>query len=271
MSRIWTPILIIAVVILVGGSFFYSTWKPDTLNTQPDEGRNVAVSNETDIEVRATVTAFGSKLKNISLLQDKTALQSQFAQEYGNLLTSDLLSQWQNDPSLAIGRKVSSPWPEKIDIVSLSKQNENMYVIEGNVIEVTSTNINSTLLNPEGVYPVTLTLIKQNNKWLISSITKGSYSELPKRIIIKGESECLPHKDTSGPQTMECAFGIKEDSTGKHYALDFGTYQVSPVDYATGKHQEIEGVLIKANTLSSLTWQKYPIEGILSVTSIKNI
>lgn len=41
---------------------------------------------------------------------------------------------------------------------------------------------------------------------------EGQYVEL------NGELVCLPHRDQSGPQTMECAFGFK-DSTGTYYAL----------------------------------------------------
>jgi hypothetical protein len=37
-------------------------------------------------------------------------------------------------------------------------------------------------------------------------------------ISVRGTMVCLPHKDTSGPQTMECAFGLKADD-GRYYAL----------------------------------------------------
>jgi hypothetical protein len=36
-------------------------------------------------------------------------------------------------------------------------------------------------------------------------------------ITISGEFTCLPHKDTSGPQTLECAFGLKSGDI--YYAL----------------------------------------------------
>ena len=37
-------------------------------------------------------------------------------------------------------------------------------------------------------------------------------------IAIQGTMICLPHKDTEGPQTMECAFGLLDDS-GRYFAL----------------------------------------------------
>ncbi|HYG83289.1 MAG TPA: hypothetical protein VD907_00225 [Verrucomicrobiae bacterium] len=38
------------------------------------------------------------------------------------------------------------------------------------------------------------------------------------RVVLSGEVVCLPHKDTSGMQTMECAFGLKT-AQNKYYAL----------------------------------------------------
>ena len=37
-------------------------------------------------------------------------------------------------------------------------------------------------------------------------------------ITISGEMICLPHRNTSGPQTMECAFGLKGED-GNNYGL----------------------------------------------------
>lgn len=37
-------------------------------------------------------------------------------------------------------------------------------------------------------------------------------------ITVTGEFTCLPHRDTSGPQTLECAFGLLTDE-GTYYAL----------------------------------------------------
>lgn len=37
-------------------------------------------------------------------------------------------------------------------------------------------------------------------------------------ITIQGIMLCLPHRNTSGPQTLECAFGLKDDQ-GRYYGL----------------------------------------------------
>ena len=57
-----------------------------------------------------------------------------------------------------------------------------------------------------------------------SSITKPNVQEdrdnIPPagNISIEGTMVCLPHKNTDGPQTLECAYGLLDDS-GRYFAL----------------------------------------------------
>jgi hypothetical protein len=229
---------------------------------------NDVVSNKDDSAIRAKVSEFGTKLQNVSLLAPSATLQTHIKEDYGNYITPELQARWGLNPSQALGRNVSSPWPERIDIVSVTKQTDTSYIVEGNVIEVAN---GSGGIEYRASYPVTLTVIKRGNDWLINEATKGDYSKVSERLTIKGVWECLPHKNTSGPQTMECAFGIKEDETGKHYAINTQLMSTYPVDYPSDTHVEVQGVLTRANTLNSDMWQRYPIEGILSATSIKKL
>jgi hypothetical protein len=45
-----------------------------------------------------------------------------------------------------------------------------------------------------------------------------SATPTPGRVSLKGQMVCLPHKNTSGLQTLECAFGLLGDD-GKYYGL----------------------------------------------------
>lgn len=85
------------------------------------------------------------------------------------------------------------------------------------------------------------------------------------RATLSGEVVCLPHADTDGPQTMECAIGLKTD-TGEYYALDFAlmSQQHEPVN--TGERLTANGTVTPLEMLSSDHWQRYAIEGIFSVT-----
>lgn len=87
----------------------------------------------------------------------------------------------------------------------------------------------------------------------------------PYRATISGVQTCLPHKDTSGPQTLECATGMKADS-GKYYALDFALSSQIPHEIQNGERFTASGVITPIEMLSADHWQKYNVEGIFSVT-----
>lgn len=80
---------------------------------------------------------------------------------------------------------------------------------------------------------------------------------------ISGEYVCLPHRDTSGPQTEECAFGIKLDN-GDYYAIDYGE-SGDLSDFQTGKRATLTGHFTPIEVLSTNHWMKYNVEGIFSV------
>jgi len=82
---------------------------------------------------------------------------------------------------------------------------------------------------------------------------------------LSGEYVCLPHKDTSGPQTDECAFGLKTD-TGEYYAVDFALMSQTAPQLAMGERFSANGVITPIEMLSSDHWRIYDIKGIFSVT-----
>ncbi len=85
---------------------------------------------------------------------------------------------------------------------------------------------------------------------------------IPQATSLEGKVLCLPHKDTSGPQTLECAFGMQTDD-GKNYALDAGS--INPLPYNTGDRIRANGTVTPIEALSSDHWQKYDIVGIFSI------
>lgn len=96
-------------------------------------------------------------------------------------------------------------------------------------------------------------------------------SDAPKEATLEGEYTCLPHTDTSGPQTMECALGLKTDD-GSYYALDFGNLlQSGAINFGTGTRIRVSGLLVPIEQISSNQWQKYPIKGILQVKEVSKI
>lgn len=83
---------------------------------------------------------------------------------------------------------------------------------------------------------------------------------------LTGEYVCLPHRDTKGPQTLECALGMKTDSN-EYYALDFNLVSGEAQKLMTGDRFTATGTITPLEMLSSDHWQKYNIEGIFSVSA----
>lgn len=223
------------------------------------------ISTEVDQAIRARVVLFGEVLQNVTLLMPPEDVARQMAEHYGPYLTPELLAKWQLDPAQAIGRKVSSPWPDRIEVVTVSPRGDNTYIVEGNVIEVTSAD---TPLQPAGVYPVTLLVEERNGEWLISDLTQGAYSEVPQRIEVVGIWECVPLK--SGLASKECIKGVARDQSDAHFIVDT-RLMAAVLTVRMGDRVRVEGIMVPANQLSSDQWQRYRIDGIISATVVQQL
>lgn len=116
-----------------------------------------------ELNVRNVVEGFGQRLKLVSLLSPSAA--EDIKAQYSEYVSSALLEQWMSNPEKAPGRIVSSPWPDRIEIGSITKTNANEYSVKGNVVEITSVEVNG------GGYAnkiaVQITVQKSDERWLI--------------------------------------------------------------------------------------------------------
>jgi hypothetical protein len=121
-------------------------------------------STTEEAEVRDLVEEFGKRLGAVSLLAADAAQQIQ--QQYSEFVSSTLLERWMNDVSDAPGRLISSPWPGRIEIATLSKQDSDRYEVTGFVIEVTSVE----MVNGGAVdkIPVRVVVQREQDHWLIT-------------------------------------------------------------------------------------------------------
>jgi hypothetical protein len=78
----------------------------------------------------------------------------------------------------------------------------------------------------------------------------------PYQATLTGEFVCLPHADTSGPQTMECAFGLKTD-VGEYFAVDLSMMSPTQRQPETGERFTASGTVTPIDRLSTDHWQKY--------------
>ena len=89
-------------------------------------------------EIRELVEAFGKTLQKVSLLAPEDVVVKSMEENYGSFVTTELLKKWQSDPQSAPGRTVSSPWPDRIEILCIGINNKNQYIVYGEIIEITS-------------------------------------------------------------------------------------------------------------------------------------
>ena len=59
-------------------------------------------------------------------------------ENYAEFVTPTLLEDWMKNPQKAPGRNLSSPWPDRIEILSIEKTVKNAFEVKGEVIEITS-------------------------------------------------------------------------------------------------------------------------------------
>ncbi len=78
-------------------------------------------------------------------------------------------------------------------------------------------------------------------------------------ITVSGTVACLPHKDTSGPQTAECLYGVKVGSG--YYAINDHTSLAAT--YGEGSQLTVTGTLVPP-----ATDEKYAIVGTITTASI---
>jgi hypothetical protein len=173
-----TATIITAVIVLViAGVGLWLFMQPATAPQNQTGATSGKISSNTDAQIRNTVIGFGAHLKNVSLLSTST-LSAQLESEYGPYLSQDLLSRWQANPSAALGREVSSPWPDRIEVNTVSPNGDGTYTVSADIVEVTSAD---TATSSSDRVPVTLTVAQSGGNYVITDAQQGAPSSTQAR------------------------------------------------------------------------------------------
>lgn len=144
---------IVIIIIFVGGYLIY----------RPIQ------TTSTDPQISVVVTNFGLQLQKVSILSP--TVKQDIGTTYAQYVDPVLLQQWENDPVNAPGRKISSPWPDHIEITNIEKLDTNTYTVTGSEILLTSNEVEHG--GNAGTIPVTITVSKKNNTWIITKYQEG--------------------------------------------------------------------------------------------------
>lgn len=203
-KKLWSILVIISIAVLGVGYFWYSSPPKKVITSDHSEEK----------VVKFVVQDFGKKLKNVSLLSPQAAREME--ENYKNFLTPELLAEWKENPGQALGRFVSSPWPDRIEISNVRKVSADAYEVNGKIIEITSQEEASG--GVASTQELSLCVININDKWLISSVKifpSQAADELWKTSNAQGITFQYPEKLTTRyifTQTWPPTVEVKEES-----------------------------------------------------------
>lgn len=95
---------------------------------------DTAMTLDPERAIRQLVALFGSRMQTVSLLVPDSLAASRLQEAYGTLVTPDLLSDWMARPAAAPGRRVSSPWPDRIEVTSVTASGADEYLVTGALV-----------------------------------------------------------------------------------------------------------------------------------------
>lgn len=165
----------ITTVVIVALIANPKTEPADTPTTETNAIGDGSEQKNEEQKVLALVEAFGKTLQKVSLTAPKDLVARSIEENYSQYVTPELLQKWKDDPQSAPGREVSSPWPDRIVILRAEMNDMNQYTVYGEIIEVTSVELANGGVAAKR--PVTVTVQKVNDRWLISGVTIGGYAK----------------------------------------------------------------------------------------------
>ncbi len=178
--------------------------------TEPDEDSNQESDESEQSEVISLVEEFGTRLHNVSMLAPHDILSKEMQENYGDLVSPELLNRWLASPQDVPGRLTSSPWPDRIEIQTATKVSDTKYDVEGVIIEVTS--VEKLQGGAAAKRPVHLTVEKTDSHWMITDVTLGNY-----------EQEQQPRSITY--QNTEYGFNFSLPQSWEGYTIITGTWE----------------------------------------------
>ena len=131
--------------------------------THSRHSRNISAAEE-EGAVRYVVESFGKRLQNVPLQSPDVA--QTIREQYTEFVSPELLEAWMDDLSKAPGRMVSSPWPDRIEITDIVREEPDRYAVTGFVIEITSVELVNGGVAAK--IPVHIIVERQGGRWIIT-------------------------------------------------------------------------------------------------------
>lgn len=118
--------------------------------------------------IRETVTAFSQKIKLVSLIGTNDQILSSITENYGPFISEGLLAGWKMEPMSAPGVSNKLSIPSELKILSIEKDEDGAYEVQGQIREFDVINNAKETLN----YPIAMKMRLLNGKWTITGFSK---------------------------------------------------------------------------------------------------
>ena len=173
MKKLLVPIVLVSVT-LSGCAYVQANAIPEEAQTnQAIQQSDKAEAEKKD--VISLVESFGKKLQMVSLLAPEELVRKSMKEHYAEFVTPALLEAWLKNPQNAPGRQSSSPWPDRIEVQQVEKLSDDAYQVKGVIIEITSAELQHG--GAAAKRPITLTVRKTGDRWLIDAVEMGAYED----------------------------------------------------------------------------------------------
>jgi hypothetical protein len=125
-------------------------------------------------------------------------VSQEIKQVYTPFVSSNFLLDLINDPSKAPGGFASSPWPEKIEIISMEKLDSHTIQVKGKIILMTSVEVAQG--GNAGETPIVLWVRNTNARgaWLIDFVSYGEYAAYDMKELTSTLKRTFPNITTIG-------------------------------------------------------------------------
>ncbi len=182
-KKILVGLVVVVLVGLVVAGIILSIKTSQSLTTEEKQ------------EITNLVEGFGKKLVSVDKVMPDKDVAKSIKENYSPFLADNLILEWTFDPSKALGRVVSSPWPDRIQILSMEKLDAYTVKVKGYVVLVASGGVN-TLEVTEKV-PVVLILRKDpdpssTQKFLIDKVFSNWYAFYDGKVLLKTLKKAFP-------------------------------------------------------------------------------
>jgi len=174
--------LVVVLVGLVVAGLILSFKMPESLTAEEKQ------------EITNLIENFGKKLISVDKVAPDDIVSQNIKEVYSPFLTDNLILEWTFDPAKALGRVCSSPWPDRIEILSIEKIDEYDVKVKGHVVWVASGGVNKLEVSEK--VPIVLVLRKDSDpsssqKFLIDRVYSNDYAFYNGKALLKTLKEAF--------------------------------------------------------------------------------